>query len=73
VIGAFFAVALTVMLPAIASALSQAWSTVTTMNAMSRQPEAAGHMRSLLLPALAFMEALTLIAFVIALLLWIKV
>lgn len=68
-----FAVAITVMLPAIASALSQAWSTVNAMNAMSRQPEAAGQMRGALLLALAFMEALTLFAFVIAIMLWIKV
>ncbi|NLN27850.1 MAG: ATP synthase F0 subunit C [Firmicutes bacterium] len=61
-----FAVALTIVLPAVVSALSQAWSTVTAMNAMSRQPEAADTMRGALLLALAFMEALTLFAFVIA-------
>lgn len=64
-----YAVALTILIPAVASALSQAWSTVTAMNAMSRQPEAAGAMRGALLLALAFMEALTLFAFVIAFLL----
>lgn len=61
-----FAVALTIVLPAVVSALSQAWSTVAAMNAMSRQPEAADTMRGALLLALAFMEALTLFAFVIA-------
>ena len=61
-----FAVALTIVLPAVVSALSQAWSIVTAMNAMSRQPEAADTMRGALLLALAFMEALTLFAFVIA-------
>lgn len=64
-----FAVGLTIMLPAIASALAQAWSTTAAMHAMSRQPEAAETMRGALLIALAFMEALTLFAFVIAIVL----
>jgi len=67
------AVALVIMLPAIASAVSQGWATSTAMNGMSRQPEAAGDMRATLLIALAFMEALTLFAFVIAILLWTKI
>jgi len=69
----FLAVVLVMMLPAIASAISQGWATSTAMNGMSRQPEAAGDMRTTLLIALAFMEALTLFSFVIAILLWTKV
>lgn len=68
-----FAVALTIVLPAVVSALAQAWSTTTAMNAMSRQPEAADTMRGALLVALAFMEALTLFALVIAFMLLGKV
>jgi F-type H+-transporting ATPase subunit c len=40
------------------------------MEGMARQPEAAGDIRTTLIIALAFMEALTLFAFVIAILLW---
>lgn len=69
----FFAVVLAILLPAIASAVSQGWATSSAMHGMSRQPEVAGEMRTTLLIALAFMEALTLFAFVIAILLWIKV
>ncbi len=69
----FFAVVLAILLPAIASAVSQGWATSSAMQGMSRQPEVAGEMRTTLLIALAFMEALTLFAFVIAILLWIKV
>lgn len=68
-----FAVAITIMVPAVVSAISQAWSTVSAMNAMSRQPEAADAMRGALILALAFMEALTIFAFVIAFMLLGKV
>lgn len=68
-----FAVVLAILLPAIASAVSQGWATSSAMQGMSRQPEVAGEMRTTLLIALAFMEALTLFAFVIAILLWTKV
>lgn len=70
--GSLLAVAAVIILPAVASAVSQGWATSTAMNGMSRQPEAAGDMRTTLLIALAFMEALTLFAFVIAILLWTK-
>lgn len=69
-VAALFAVAATIALPAIASALSQAWATSKAMESMARQPEAAGDMRTALLIALAFMEALTLFALVVAILLW---
>lgn len=62
-----FAVTLTIAAPAIASAISQAWATSAAVNAMSRQPEAASDIRSSLLLALAFMEALTLFSWLIAL------
>lgn len=68
----FIAVALAVMFPAIASALGQGWATSSAMSGISRQPEAAGDVRSTLLIALAFMEALTLFAFVVAILIWTK-
>lgn len=68
----FFAVALAIALPAVASAVSQAWATSKAMESMARQPEAAGDMRTSLLIALAFMEALTLFALVVAILLWVS-
>ena len=66
-------VTLAIALPAMMSAFSQGWATTRAMEGMARQPEAAGDIRGALLIALAFMEALTLFSFVIALLLWIKV
>lgn len=70
---AFWAVAVTICLPALGSALSQAFSTARAMDGMARQPEAAGDIRTTLLIALAFMEALTLFALVVAILLWTKI
>ncbi|MGI6081900.1 MAG: ATP synthase F0 subunit C [Limnochordia bacterium] len=68
----FFAVSLTVLVPAIISAISQGWATVAAVTGMSRQPEAASEIRTTLLVALAFMEALTLFCFVVAILIWVK-
>jgi F-type H+-transporting ATPase subunit c len=70
---AIIAVAAVITLPAVASALSQGWATTSAMSGVSRQPETAGDVRTTLLIALAFMEALTLFAFVIAILLWTKI
>lgn len=72
-IWAFWAVTVTIALPALGSAISQALATSRAMEGMSRQPEAAGDIRTTLLIALAFMEALTLFALVVAILLWTKV
>ena len=72
-IWAFWAVTVAIALPAIGSALSQALATSRAMEGMSRQPEAAGDIRTTLLIALAFMEALTLFALVVAILLWTKI
>ncbi|MBO2519274.1 MAG: ATP synthase F0 subunit C [Firmicutes bacterium] len=55
------------------SAFSQGWATTRAMDNMGRQPEAAGDIRSTLLVALAFMEALTLFAMIVAILIWTKV
>jgi F-type H+-transporting ATPase subunit c len=68
----FVAVALAILFPAMASALAQGWATSSAMQGISRQPEAAGDVRSTLLISLAFMEALTLFSFVIAILIWVK-
>ncbi|MBI2914328.1 MAG: ATP synthase F0 subunit C [Firmicutes bacterium] len=56
-----------------ASAIGQGWATSRAMEGISRQPEASGDIRLTLLIALAFMEALTLFSFVIALMVWITV
>lgn len=69
----FWAVACTIAIPALGSALSQAFATARAMDGMARQPEAAGDIRTTLLIALAFMEALTLFALVVAILLWTKI
>ncbi|HHT26884.1 MAG TPA: ATP synthase F0 subunit C [Firmicutes bacterium] len=69
---AFIAVAITIVVPAIASAIAQGWTASTAMQGMARQPEAASNIRSSLLLSLAMIEALTLFALVIALLLWSK-
>lgn len=69
----FLAVMLAIALPAMMSALAQGWTASRAMESIARQPEASADIRSTVLLALAFMEALTLFSFVIALLLWIKV
>jgi F-type H+-transporting ATPase subunit c len=69
---AFIAVAIAIALPAIASAIAQGWTASAAMHGIARQPEAASNIRSSLLLALAMIEALTLFALVIALLLWSK-
>lgn len=66
-------VTLTIALPAMMSAFSQGWATSRAVESIARQPEAAGDIRGTLILALAFMEALTLFSFVIALLLWLRV
>jgi F-type H+-transporting ATPase subunit c len=66
---AIYAVVITMVVPALASAINQGWSTTTAINAMARQPEAAGEMRSALLLALAFMEAITLFSMAVAIVL----
>ena len=43
------------------------------MEGIARQPEASGDIRTTLILALAFIEALTLFSFVVAILLWTKI
>lgn len=69
----FLGVALTIGLAAIGSALAQGRATAAAVEGIARQPEASGEIRTTLLIALAFIEALTLFAFVIAILLWTKI
>ncbi|WP_028309800.1 ATP synthase F0 subunit C [Desulfitibacter alkalitolerans] len=70
---AFLGVAIAIGLAALGSALGQGKATAGAMEGIARQPEAAGEIRTTLLIALAFMEALTLFAFVIAILMWTKI
>jgi F-type H+-transporting ATPase subunit c len=70
---ALLPVGLSLALVAVSSALGQAFATGKAMEGMSRQPEVAGEIRTTLLLALAFMEALTLFTFVMAILMWTKV
>ncbi|HHX50400.1 MAG TPA: ATP synthase F0 subunit C [Clostridia bacterium] len=68
----FVGVALSIGLVGLGSALGQGNAAAGAMEGIARQPEAAGEIRTTLLLALAFMEALTLFAFVIAILMWTK-
>ncbi|NLL19400.1 MAG: ATP synthase F0 subunit C [Clostridia bacterium] len=70
---AFVGVALAIGLVGLGSALGQGNAAAKAMEGIARQPEAAGEIRTSLLLALAFMEALTLFAFVIAILMWTKI
>lgn len=68
----YLSVALAVALAAFGSAYGQGIAARAAMEGTARQPEAAGDIRTTLILALAFIEALTLFSFVIAILLWTK-
>ncbi len=70
---AYIGVGLAIGLAALGSALGQGRATQGAMEGIARQPEASGEIRTTLLIALAFMEALTLFSFVIAILMWTKI
>ncbi len=65
----FLAVALAVAIPAMFTAIGQGWSSQSAMDAIWRQPEAGGDIRTTLIIALAFMEALTIYGLLIAIML----
>ncbi|AKX95241.1 ATP synthase F0 subunit C [Neomoorella thermoacetica] len=68
----FIGVGLAIGLAALGSGLGQGIASRGALEGMARQPEASGDIRTTLLLALAFMEALTLFSFVIAILMWTK-
>jgi F-type H+-transporting ATPase subunit c len=68
----FIGIGLAIGLAALGSALGQGNASRGAMEGIARQPEAGGDIRTTLLLALAFMEALTLFSFVIAILMWTK-
>jgi len=68
----FIGVGLAIGMAALGSALGQGNAAARAMEGIARQPEASGDIRTTLLLALAFMEALTLFSFVIAILMWTK-
>ena len=68
----YLSVALAVALAAFGSAYGQGIAARAAMEGTARQPEAAGDIRTTLILALAFIEALTLFSFVIANILWTK-
>ncbi|MGI5823092.1 MAG: ATP synthase F0 subunit C [Dethiobacteria bacterium] len=70
---AYIGVALAVSFAAFGSAIGQGIATRGAMDGIARQPEASGDIRTTLILALAFIEALTLFSFVIAILLWTKI
>lgn len=61
-----FAGALTITLATIVPGLAQGKTAVAAMEAIARQPEAAGEIRTSLILSLAFMEALTIYGLLIA-------
>ncbi len=58
-----------IALAAFGGSLSIGWLVGKTMEAMSRQPEVAGELRTTMLISIAFIEALALYTLVVALLL----
>lgn len=62
----FLAAALAVSLATIGPALGQGMAAGKAMDAIARQPEAAGDIRTTLILSLAFMEALTIYGLLIA-------
>ena len=65
--------ALVLCITAVATALSQGRTASHAMDAIARQPEAAGDIRSSLILALALMEALTIYGMLIAFMLVAKI
>lgn len=61
-----FAAAMSVAFSTIFPALGQGKAAVAAMEAIARQPEAAGEIRTSLILSLAFMEALTIYGLLIA-------
>ncbi|MGI6327802.1 MAG: ATP synthase F0 subunit C [Dethiobacteria bacterium] len=70
---AYIGAALAVSIAALGSGIGQGIATRGAMEGIARQPEAGGDIRTSLILALAFMEALTLFSFVISILLWTKI
>ncbi|MDN5325467.1 MAG: F-type H+-transporting ATPase subunit c [Moorella sp. (in: firmicutes)] len=68
----FIGVGLAIGLAALGCGLGQGIASRGALEGIARQPEALGNIRSTLILALAFMEALTLFSFVIAILIWTK-
>ncbi len=60
------AAALAIGISTIGPSLGQGKTAASAMEAMSRQPEAAGEIRTSMILALAFMEALTIFGLLIA-------
>jgi len=69
----YLAVGLTISLAAFGSALAQGKVAAAAMESIARQPESSGEIRTSLLLSLAFIEALTLFALVVAILIWTKI
>lgn len=65
----YVAAALGITLAAVGAAFSISYMVGKTMDAMARQPEVAGQLRTTMLIAIAFVEALALYTLVVSLLL----
>ena len=63
------AVALTIAISTIAPAMAQGKAASKALEGIARQPEAAGEIRTAMILALAFMEALTIYGLLVAILL----
>lgn len=62
-------IAIAIGVPAIGSALGQGRATASALEAMARQPEMAGDLRTTLILGLAFMETMTIFGLLVALML----
>ena len=60
------AAALALALTAFGTAIGQGWTASKAMDAIARQPEAAGNIRGALVISLALMEALTIYGMLVA-------
>ncbi len=64
------AVALTIAISTIGPGIGQGLTASKALEAMARQPEAAGNIRTTMIIALAFMESLTIYGLLIAFMLY---
>lgn len=68
-----FAAALSIALAALGATFAQGKATAAAMDAIWRQPEAAGDVRGALIIALALMEAVAIYGLLVGILLWLRI
>lgn len=68
-----FAAALSIAIAALGATFAQGKATAAAMDAIWRQPEAAGDVRGALIIALALMEAVAIYGLLVGILLWLRI